>query len=259
LTDEEKRLAKNRAAEEKTSAKKEKAAEKTKRLEVEKLSREENSKLKEATTSAPVVDTAVATLHNNDDLYQDPTPIAETVRASEHESANPTSPTSPDSSKGFKSLLGKLKRRSKHNPSDGDDKQKEKSSGFIGGAALATSESQPRSESSPVTKTDGVGDDVIRPANLGDVEPTFSRKSHEDRYSDISSLSSDYGDAEPVRGRSEERIAKEATHSGGTDFEEARDHFDEGLAPPLKFTSEADQVRKGGSPVRDSRFHEVGI
>jgi hypothetical protein len=43
-----------------------------------------------------------------------------------------------------------------------------------------------------------------------------------------------------------------------SDFEEARDHFDEGLAPPPTFTSEVDKDRHG-SPVRDSKFHEVGI
>lgn len=82
----------------------------------------------------------------------------------------------------------------------------------------------------------------------------------EDRYSDVSSLSSDYDEGDAVRGRSAERIASGATvTSDGTEFEEAKDHFDEDLAPPPAFSSEADKVRKGGSPNRDSKFHEVGI
>jgi hypothetical protein len=47
--------------------------------------------------------------------------------------------------------------------------------------------------------------------------------------------------------------------SGRTDdFEEARDNFDEDLAPPPAFGSEVESGRKG-SPNRESRFQEVGL
>lgn len=100
---------------------------------------------------------------------------------------------------------------------------------------------------------------------MGDVEPTVvphvnehEVDSHvkEDRYSDVSSLSSD--DEEVTRGRPRpERLMSDDTRAS-SDFEEARDHFDEDLAPPPTFTSEVDKGRHG-SPVRDSKFHEVGI
>ncbi|CAO2649114.1 Nn.00g100630.m01.CDS01 [Neocucurbitaria sp. VM-36] len=260
--DEEKRLAKTRAAEEKTAARQEKEAakqereaEKTKKAEDERLAKEDRRKSKEAPRAAPDANSTMGTAQDHDDLYQDPTSTTLAQHTAEHESSDPTSPvpsTSPGSSKGFKSLLHKLKRRSK--PSEADDKNKEKAPGFIGGAALRSSTSQPTSQAYHES-TEG-----DRPTNLGDVEPTGGPQLDEDRYSDVSSLSSDYGEGDAVRGRSAERIVSGATvTSEGTDFEEAKDHFDEGLAPPPAFSSDADKVKKGGSPNRDSKFHEVGI
>ena len=78
-----------------------------------------------------------------------------------------------------------------------------------------------------------------------------------DSYSEVSSLS-DYEEPMVTRGRSAERITSTDTKkSGATDFEEAQDHFDEGLAPPPTFTTNAERGK--GSPNRDSKFHEVGI
>lgn len=205
---------------------------------------------KETPAVAPVVATAPEPTSDNKDLYQDPTP----TQAGDHEPSSPTSPQG--SSKGLKSLLNKLKRRSKP-ASEGevDDKAKEKELGFVGGAALRSSTSDQVSHSRHESA------DVDRPTDLGDVEPKPAYVPHVDHpYSDVSSLTSDYGDdvAAP-RGRSAERIVSGGTiKSSGTDFEEARDHFDADLAPPPTFTSDADKARKG-SPNRDSKFHEVGL
>jgi hypothetical protein len=203
------------------------------------------------------------TTADNDDLYRDPTPA---TQPHESDVTSPTSPTSPSSSKGLKSIFSKLKRRSKHtsagtiNTADmGKDKN---DTGFVGGASLRSSTSQPQSHPSSgaaAAATTGTNSDDERPHNLGDVEPAFVPHvdEHNDSYSDVSSLS-DYEEPMVTRGRSAERITSADTkRSGATDFEEAQDHFDEGLAPPPTFTTNAD--RSKGSPNRDSKFHEVGI
>jgi hypothetical protein len=177
---------------------------------------------------------------------------------------SPTSPTSPKSeSKGIKSLLNKLKRRSKPaSPTDTESK------GFIGGVALRNSESQQsQSQSHPGTT-----------ATSPPVNPTHVPTR---RDSEVSSIAS-----EPERGRSTERIStisspqpertttglsevsdvsrpemerKTTGYSDVSDYEEARDDFNEALAPPPTFTTSEEVAARKGSPSRDSRFHEVGI
>jgi hypothetical protein len=269
VTEEEKRAAKARAAEEKLAAKQEREAERTKKAEDDRLAREEQRKSKEVPAPDTTIDGAVATSRNNDDLYEDPVPTADVQHTSGKESTDPTSPTSPGSSKGFKSLISKLRRRSRHNPTtETDDKTKEKEEGFIGGAALRTSTSQGNSQSQTSKTTSRPSHESLeehntteahRPTNLGSIEPAHVPHVDSERYSDVSSLSSD-GEEYPVtRGRSPKRIVSGGTAtSGGTDYEEALDHFDEGLAPPPAFGSDADKARKG-SPSRESRFQEVGI
>jgi hypothetical protein len=169
---------------------------------------------------------------DDDELYRDPTPQV-AAHESEHEASAPTSPTTPSSpskgeSKGFKSLLNRFRRRSRH-----------ERPGFIGGANLRGTSAHSNHDSAPssphVVATDHVD------------EPRSNR-----RFSDVSSLSS--------RGNSPERVPSDHAASGGTEFEEARDEFDEKLAPPPNFTSnDAAKAGRKGSPNRDSKFHEVGI
>ncbi|KAH7355876.1 hypothetical protein BKA66DRAFT_474748 [Pyrenochaeta sp. MPI-SDFR-AT-0127] len=270
---EEKRLAKAQAAEEKSVAKQEKEAakqekeiEKTKHVKEDHLVRDEERKSKEAPRAAPASEGAVATLHKNDDLHQEPAPTIVTATQFRHTVAQDSAdPTSQGSSKGFKSLLNKLKRHSKHSPAnttDTDDKSKE-APDVTNATILPSSRSQspPRPSKTVTGQHDSAG--ALRPTNLGDVEPMTSSRLAEEQYSDVSSLSSNYEAGDAIRGRSAERVVSRATGasgtSGGTDFEEARDGFDEDLAPPPTFTSDADKARKAGSPTRDSKFHEVGI
>ncbi|KAF1360128.1 hypothetical protein EJ07DRAFT_155135 [Lizonia empirigonia] len=279
--DEEKRAAKARNAEGKAAAKQAKEAEKTKRAEEDRLAKEERCKSKEASRAAPALGTAVVAtpvaptpatataVDANDDLYEEPTaPVsASEVTAPTQDSAitapsstDPTSPASPTSSKGFKSILNKLKRRSKHDSAvttDADGKNTEKDTGFIGGASLRASKSKSHSSATP-SISHAEANSTTRPTDMGDVEPTVVPHVKDDRYSDISSLSSD--DEELTRGRPRPRPTRVLSDDtkASSDFEEARDHFDEGLAPPPTFTSEVDKGRHG-SPVRDSKFHEVGI
>jgi hypothetical protein len=78
------------------------------------------------------------------------------------------------------------------------------------------------------------------------------------RYSDISSLSRNEVEEE-TRGRTPERTGTGLSAvSGNTEFEEAKDDFDEKLAPPVSFATDGD-VKRRGSRNPDSKFHEVGI
>jgi hypothetical protein len=223
------------------------------------MAKEEKRKSREAPKAA-VVDTTGATYTAKVTSGDED----EVTRANTETS--PTSPTSPKSeSKGIKSLLNKLKRRSKPaSPTDTESK------GFIGGVALRNSESQhsqSQSQSHPGSTT------TSPPVN-----PTHIPAR---RDSEVSSIAS-----EPERGRSTERISTISTpqpermttglsevsdvlrpeverkttgYSDVSEYEEARDDFNEALAPPPTFTTSEEVAARKGSPSRDSRFHEVGI
>jgi hypothetical protein len=116
--------------------------------------------------------------------------------------------------RGIKSLFAKFKRK----PRDSKD---EKS--FAGGAALTNTTSKPAS-------TD----------------------LHEyDSSSSVSSLESDVEEHDGDGERPESRVS--GITEGSVEFEEARDVFDDGLAPPPTFVTDG---KKTGNPVRDTRFHE---
>lgn len=206
-----------------------------------------------ASPTSPVVDAATSPEGQNDDLYSAPERTT-TQQATPHEpqepgrtkspASEPTSPTSPtkSDSKGFKSLFSKLKRR-KHSAAQAELDQP----GFIGGATLrASSRSNPASEpQSPSINNNQSPSTATGPQSSG-VHHSPS----------ISSLSSDGSN---TRGRGPQRTASGLSAvSGQEDFEEARDGFNEELAPPPSFGTDASTARKG-SPNRDSRFHEIGI
>ncbi|KAF1920101.1 hypothetical protein BDU57DRAFT_508215 [Ampelomyces quisqualis] len=260
--DEERKATKLRNAEEKASAKQERGVAKQER-EAEKArkaeeDREEKRKSKEVPAVLPIVPTTITSENDNDDLYRDATPSGQATKP------EVTSPTSPNSSKGFKSILNKLKRLSKYDPTgtDAADVGKEKETGFAGGASLRASTSQPQSHpSSSTAAANAKTTNEEHPHNLGDVEPPFVPHADvlEDPYSDVSSMST-YEDAAVPRGRSAQRIVTTNTKTSGginSELQEAQDHFDEGLAPPPTFTTHADKAK--GSPNRDSKFFEVGI
>ncbi|USP75326.1 hypothetical protein yc1106_02600 [Curvularia clavata] len=261
IRDEEKKAAKARAAEEKLAAKQEKEAEKARKAEAKRLAKEDRRKSKEisATEGAPAS-------HDNADLYQEPTPDAQP--ATEHDSADPTSPTLQESPKGLKSLLTKLKRHSKHSPAnDIKDDTAEKDTGFVGGANLHNSTSEAQySESAAQPNRDSIDSyvsaEAIEPSESNHAEPLYVPHVgyvNKDHLSDVSSLSGDKSELSIARGRPTERvISGETAASGRESFEEARDHFDENLAPPPAFVSETDDTRKG-NPNRESKFQEVGL
>lgn len=197
---------------------------------------------------------AATTANETDDLYRDPTPAAAAAPArpsTAHEDtstpSSPTSPTSAKSSKGLKGFLNKIKRRSKHVGSSDTDK------GFIGGANLRNSETLSHHGSapgSPVVNAAATPAAVAAEHPLAEHPATRPVANGERRHSDVSSLS-----AESVRGRRTDRPTTRGSDVSA-EYEEARDHFNENLAPPPSFPANL-TARTSGSPLRDSRFHEV--
>lgn len=235
--EEEKRAQRAREAEEKAAAKQEKEAKREKEAEEKRMAKEEKRKSREAPKPA-AVNTAGTT--TGGDI---------TVQAIE--GTPPGSPTTPKpGSKGIKSFLNKLKRKSKPPPGSAEAEKQ----GFVGGAALHNSDS-------------GQGPTAASPS--GDNSQVPPR-----RGSDASSVTSDERGQIPERtvsGVSEiseiSRVTPQRTptgQSGGgysdvSEIEEARDDFNEELAPPPVFTTSDARAARIGSPTRDSKFHEVGI
>ncbi|KAJ4344837.1 Eisosome assembly protein [Didymosphaeria variabile] len=189
-------------------------------------------------------------VEESDDLYRDPTSAGRTsgeepaaVRTSATEdgtsaprpstakddsSNSPTSPTSP-TKKRLTGLFSKFKRRSKHTSEPG----------FIGGATLRNSESNPQSNHESTHGSPA-------PNHIPNVND------EDGGHSDVSSLST-----HSARGRPMERnVSQESKVSELSNYEEARDTFNENLAPPPSFGTDIN-ARNSGSPVRDSKFHEV--
>jgi hypothetical protein len=204
------------------------------------LAKEEKRKSREAKIGvAEHTDGENATDHDNhgDLQHEAPMPLHPDEHPADSSASNPTSPTSPNS-KGFKSLLSKLKRRSRPSNAAGATGSDGDKAGFIGGAALRNSGSHSHSQpSSPAV-----------PTHIPTTKPPAER-----RLSGVSSISS-----MSSRGRSPNgaRAADRDSVSAVSEYEEARDQFNEDLAPPPSFTVE--EARRA-SPTRDSRFKEMGI
>jgi hypothetical protein len=174
----------------------------------------------------------------------------------------PTSPTSPKSeSKGIKSLLSKLKRHSKHFSSPPETENK----GFIGGIALRNSESQSQTHSRQGS-ANPTHIPVLRDSEVSSTTSDEDRGRSTERISTVPApqvgrTTTGFSEASDVSKVSPERptAAKTRAYSDVSEYEEARDDFNEALAPPPTFTSTDESAARRGSPTRDSKFHEVGI
>lgn len=150
-------------------------------------------------------------------------PAARASAIKDDASTSPTSPTSP-TKKRVTGLFNKFKRRSKHTQDPG----------LIGGTSSRHADPNP-------TSTQDSTDGSVVPNHIPNPKGEFAR-----RASDVSS-----------RGRPIERtVTSESKVSQLSEYEEARDTFNENLAPPPSFPTDA-KSRNSGSPVRDSKFHEV--
>lgn len=169
-----------------------------------------------------------------------------------------TSPTSPKGDSKVKSWLkGKFTRRTnKTQTTEGRDSETSKP--FVGGAALTgpsmSTSSLERRESSvrevALAGKQGSGGDVQKLEQglySGSEDGGNAKAVKRDSSPSISSVSSGGDDARGRQGR------RRSSSSRGEEFQEARDTFDEKLAPPRTFDSAG---RVSDSPVRDSKFLE---
>jgi hypothetical protein len=261
--EEKKKALKSHNVEERTAAKQEQKAEQSKRAEEEQMQNEEARKSveesrenvseapRQADPSTPT-DNVPKTDDEHDELYSTPGPITQRSRrasaaepgvSSSPSATPPTSPTSPSKS-GFKGFLNKLRRRSRHSAASAETEQP----GFI--ARLGRRGSSPSSMRGSQPQSPNANATAQPLGNAGNQS-----------YSDVSSMSSVHSLSEG-RSRQVERtttgLSAPSAKSGNTD-EEARDGFDEALAPPPTFTTTDAKNARIGSPTRESKFREVGI
>jgi hypothetical protein len=218
------------------------------------MAKDEKRKSREAPKAA-LVDTTGAT---TDAITKDVDDTGSRGQQTTEQESSPISPTSP---KGIKNLLNKFKRRSKHSPATAEADK----AGFIGGAALRNSESHSQTQSQPGSGT------------ASPIHPTHIPVR---RDSEISSASSDDDrghspEPAPIPERTTSGLSEvselsktapermttgqSGAYSDVSEYEEARDDFNDSLAPPPNFTTSDTSSARKGSMSRDSRFHEVGI
>ena len=165
--------------------------------------------------------------------------MKENADAANPDESTPMSPSSKDDHKVKNWIKTKFARRHSkpQRPTatggETDSATKENRKSFLGGAALTgASASTNDSTASLGAKSSSVRDVALAGTDKGkerEVEEPEEKhiSKRRSRDSEVSSLSSD-------------------------DYQEARDDFDENLAPPPTFPAE-----KSNSPVRDSKFKEV--
>jgi hypothetical protein len=176
--------------------------------------------------------------------------MRENADAANPEESTPLSPTSPTKDGGkVKSWLKRFSRRSSkaQKPTDFPEKtEPDNSSGFIGGAALTGASAGSASNVSLGAQSSSVRDVALassagktRSQESLDREPESALLERADTVSTVSSLS-DVGPTEDADVEEEEE-----------EFQEARDNFDEDLAPPPTFPAQ-----KSSSPARSTKFVE---
>nr|POE51726.1 hypothetical protein CFP56_25933 [Quercus suber] len=157
----------------------------------------------------------------------------------------------PEKKGGLRGLLGKLRNKS----SRSENKLAKTST-----EEKATSSSAARTNTTTTTSSESTG-----APRLSALDGTTSAS-----FSDA--VSSSLDEDELARGRTGRVTAPATTAGQGTDvehplssvsgsndeetFEEARDHFDESLAPPAAFAGQSKDLRESGSPVRGTKFVE---
>lgn len=221
-----------------------------------------------ATESTPAAKSEKPALSGIDTAAPAPPPVKTGPGATEHEA---TSPTKRDG-KGIKGLFSRLtNKRSKADTKVAEPAPTPTTAtsdkGFVGGAALtgaSSKESAVPSASDPIKSSTETAAAPASIESAGVASPSSFRR-HEGSLGDVSSLSSSGADEEDVaRGRTGRTAgmlssfgkgkakAADKDSDDGEEFEEARDNFDESLAPPPAFAGQA----KTGSPVRGTKFVE---
>lgn len=239
------------AAEEKAAKKEEKQAAKEKRKSLKSATADpepvvETETVDAATTPITAAEEAPATIAERREINAAPVPIRtsmedqasmrlrETADAANRDESTPLSPSSPgDGSKVKNWLKTKFSRRgSKPQKPSASEKEKEPEKAFVGGAALTGASAN--------NSTASLG---ARPSSARDVAMAGKAKEAEPS-------SEDRGRA----GRRESEVSELSERVGDVDedeFQEARDNFDEDLAPPPTFVA-----GKSSSPARSAKFKE---
>ncbi|KAK4985443.1 Eisosome assembly protein [Elasticomyces elasticus] len=209
-------------------------------------------------------------------------PIKPVIESAEKAAATPKeTPNSPTKaeSKGIKSLFSRFKRRSHNAPASSSSTTEPKLSGEKSAVTSGRSLAAPTSNASaPQTSTvDTPTMATAAPRISSDAGSESSFKRHTANLHSVSSLSSSDDDNDnegrQTRGRTGRRFGGFFASKGKTatthkpdgsdddddddndEFEEARDTFDERLAPPPPLTATSAAEVKG-SPVRETRFVE---
>lgn len=215
-----------------------------------------------------------------------------TARSTSQEDSSPSQ--QQKERKGIKGLFNKLtskpenklSKRGQERPSNASEDVESEGGSFVGGAKLTGGDEKDGVVSPITTTTVGVAEqDGKADGTVGDKqhltgvgssardESPSSFKRHQDSLADPDDVSSSGAEEEEVKRGRAGRLARklglargkekesqvssgapEETTGGEEQFEEARDQFDESLAPPPAF---AGQAKTGSqSPARETRFQE---
>ena len=239
------------AAEEKAAKKEEKNAAKEKRKSLKSATAGPEPVAEAETTdelATPVIagEEAPATIAERREVNATPLPIRtsmedqasarmrETADAANRDESTPLSPSSPgDGSKVKNWLKTKFSRRmSKPQKPSASEKEREPEKAFVGGAAL-TGASANNSTASLEARPSSARD-VAMAGKAKEAEPSSENRGRAGRRdSEVSELSEPLGNVDE------------------DEFQEARDNFDEDLAPPPTFVA-----GKSSSPARSAKFKE---
>jgi hypothetical protein len=251
--EEQKDEQKQAAAEEKAARKEEKQAGKEKRKSLKSggAATAEPAKEPETTEAVATPPTAAAespaTIAEHRDISSAPNPVRtsmedqasvrmrEAADAANPEESTPLSPGSPgDGSKVKNWLKTKFSRRmSKPQKPPASEKEKEPEKAFVGGAALTGASANNSTASLGAQPASARDIDLAGKAREEPEAAPEDRGRNPRRESEVSALSEPVGDVDE------------------DEFQEARDNFDEDLAPPPTFVAE-----KSSSPARSAKFHE---
>jgi len=173
--------------------------------------------------------------------------MQENADAANKDEWTPMSPGSPqDGSKVKKWLKTKFSRRASRSQKAPDLKGEGGKKDFVGGAALAGASAGANSSTASLE---------ARSSSLQEVALADTNKDKEPKEPEKVEKAEEHVGSSVGRGSEVSTVSSMSEDEDDDDdhqeFEEARDNFDEGLAPPPTFPA-----AKSSSPVRDSKFRE---
>jgi len=190
--------------------------------------------------------------------------MQENADAANPDESTPMSPNTASNAKVKNWLKSKFSRRmSKSTKSSSTGEKEKKEEGFVGGAAFTGASANNSSASLGQTPSS------VRDVALANTDKTTKSTTEHEREPSISDSISATPTPAAAEEEEEERIGRTSRRASTVssleqdnklqkketedeEFQEARDNFDEDLAPPPTFPAE-----KSNSPVRDSKFKEV--